>query len=187
MFKEIKEEIKFFMDKSFQVSFFYTAALVAYALGLRAELVKQIATATNLDGRVVLVLILLISNFVYLTISLSCSFAVIKRGLFILQFESREPDNVLAEWERYIRIGPSRFGFISWNIDNLYVGVVMALVFLLSFSGLVFALTILCSQSAMPYRDLQLWLCSAAIALHAVPLWAMAHLLRIMSVHRQRL
>lgn len=164
--ESVKKEIAFFMDKSFQFSFVYIGAVFA------ALASANIGNVTKLFGIPDLVLFiipaLLLLNFLYLVVAVSCLFAILKRGYFILSNGGHSQTDFI--WEIFVRSGSEdeaeQFGMISWNIDNYYTVVICFLITLLS--------VFLAIYGVLKFRGYGYWkiLPIALLLLHALPLWA---------------
>ncbi len=113
----VKQEILFFMEKTFHFSYVYIAAAVGLLLFSSGTdgILKNVAQITSLREDILFFSSVLTLNLVYLIAMSSCLFSVIKRGLFVLeQCQDENPEPPVAEWERFMRDG-SRLGIVGWN------------------------------------------------------------------------
>jgi hypothetical protein len=135
----IKSEIQFFMSKCFQASFGYLAAVAAIVAFASSKRAVPIANATDVRVRVLVAGTILTLNLFYFTMILACTYAIVKRGYFIIREAGRHVDR---EWERFARVAPvprpavplfpvlanidrsrsmQRVRWLLWNIDNFYM------------------------------------------------------------------
>lgn len=137
----VRDEIRFFMDRSFQVSYGYIGALLGLAASAHSDFAHGLAMGSGTSVGSIVALAVLILNGIYLTVGMSCSFAVLKRAYFILRFTA--PDNgtqlrMYLAWERFVRQPPPRRSTLArlrpvvWNIDNYYMTPVFVTVLSLS-------------------------------------------------------
>jgi hypothetical protein len=164
-----RDEIKLYMEKGFQASCGSFAALVASLALSKTSYSEQIASTvgTAIDG--MLMLLVLVLNLFYLVLLLSCLFAILKRGLFILRVAS-EPEKA---WEIFAR-DPANFNVWrrgnywdwAWNIDNWFmVPVVFVIV------SITAVLAVVAIHSMEPRTK---YIAIAIVLLHVFPIW-MAH------------
>ncbi|HEY5058486.1 MAG TPA: hypothetical protein VII51_05660 [Gaiellaceae bacterium] len=130
----IKSEIQFFMEKCFQASFGYFAGLVALLAISKTSYVSAIARALDVPTTSLVSGVVLALNLCYFVLVLSCLFAVLKRGYFILTLPYRSLDR---EWEEFSRVqfettSEHAMGRYAWNIDNYYVIPILSLLFVVS-------------------------------------------------------
>jgi hypothetical protein len=173
-FKDVKDEIRFFMDKSFQASFAYIGALVAAAYSVKLDVLSETSTLIGISSSVILSSILLLANFIFLTVNLGCIFAVIKRGIFIVASAERDSASSVAEWEVFLQLKAAGLGFVAWNTDNLYLTPIVMVVVLLSF--LIFGLELLSGV-----KRIEVFVLTVPMALHLWPAWSLSQLLRLMA------
>ncbi len=125
----VKDEIKLFMEKSFQISFGYVGTLLAVVALGNADAVTSLATQFSTTPTYLVLIALLILNVTYVTLASACLFAVLKRGYFILLHSPRNGahPSTLREWEVFVRTSegiasPQRFASqLAWNVDNYYM------------------------------------------------------------------
>ena len=178
--KEVKDEIRFFLEKSFQVSFAYAGALAVTALSARLDVIRDLSQTTGLARSVILAFLILVNNAVYLSISLACSFALVKRGMFVLASDAGEADEILREWEKFLRMPAAGFGKTAWNIDSYYLAPVDFVVAMASFT--IFPLTLYrVLTHDMLDVPLQLAVLVVPIVLHVWPGWCFAQLVRLLT------
>jgi hypothetical protein len=181
--KEVKDEIRFFMERSFQVSFAYLGALAVTVLSARSDAVSSIASTTGLEAAVILIGLLLLNNFVYLSIAMSCHFALLKRGMFILLSEENG-DRILIDWERFLRRPNRFFREFGWNIDNYYLAPVDFLVAASSVALVGYQMTrLLLGQD--PHRIQEIGVILLPAILHVWPIWSFIQLVKLMRVQRK--
>jgi hypothetical protein len=121
----VKAEIIFFMDKIFQVSFAYFAAVFAFLVLSESDTLLQLSVAIHGRVRDLIALAILAFNLTYTVIAFACLYAVLKRGLFILR-DFATPTNSFNAWERFLRSpahAPPRSWIraLTWNMDNYYM------------------------------------------------------------------
>ena len=143
----VKEEIRFFMEKSFQVSFGYVGALVALAAAIKFDVLVDVARASGMGQGVLLSCALVVVNNVYSTVAVACLFAILKRGYFILTSTPPSAEaqvSIHRQWEIYVRsssnclfASPSLNG-LAWNVDNYYMLPVFALIQAVSVGAVVY-------------------------------------------------
>ena len=173
----IKNEITFFMEKSFQFSFVYIGSIFASVAGVKVDEVGKLATALHTDTGVVLTTAILTFNVVYLVLASSCLFAILKRGYFILQYSSPGREEVIVNWEKFVRKPDIQFGSLGWNVDNYYMAVFYILIFIFSITVLIYGLT---STSVGALRIFF----SILFALHALPTWVLIQTAKLDSACR---
>jgi hypothetical protein len=159
-----RDEIKLYMEKGFQASFGYFAALLAVlALG-NSSYTTDFAKYLNINAADILLIFVLVTNLFYLILLTSCLFAILKRGLFILS----DHHAVEREWEVFAR-DPSTFKVwqdknkIAWNIDNLFMVPVFLLIGIIS----VWAFVLGWQSTSVPVR----WIAIFVAVLHLFPIW----------------
>jgi hypothetical protein len=168
-----RDEIKLFMEKAFQMSFGYFAALVAFLALSRTTYLADIALVSGTTTTRLLGLAVLVTNLFYLIVLTSCLFAILKRGLFILSSDRTSSEH---GWEVFAR-NPSTFGvwqnggLIEWNIDNYYmfpiIFVIVAVSIFTAYLGLA---------SGSGYVR---WAAVIALTLHALPGWMLYALYKL--------
>lgn len=149
---DIRSEIRFFMDKTFQLSLGYIGMIVASIAVVKFELVAALANRWGLPMGVLLCPFILVINSLYLTVSSAFVFAVLKRGYFILMNSaaSTVTDDVrpYRTWEVWVRtgsdglFGPPRMNALAWNVDNYYLIPLAALIGLLSVAVTVYPMIV---------------------------------------------
>lgn len=148
----IKTEIMFFMDKMFQFSFIYLGAIFASIAGTNLGLYNILSSNLNVPKSALLLLAILALNFIYLILSLSCSFAILKRGLFILQKRKKDSthENILIDWEEFVRFKRFNLSTVTWNLDNFYVIILISICYLFSFYLIIWGIcTFYCENAYM--------------------------------------
>jgi hypothetical protein len=128
----VKTEINFFMEKLFHSSFVYVGAIFATLATTNFNGSEIIAGMLGVSSYLVLIGSVLIANVVFLVLACSCTFAILKRGMFILQRPSRIGHSSLTQWERFVRRSTTDWDTLSWNVDNYYVGVLITTVLAMS-------------------------------------------------------
>jgi hypothetical protein len=161
----VKSEITFFMEKVFQFSFVYIGSLFAILAGTKTETIKDLAAAAATSPLLVIAAAILLLNLVYLVIATSCTFAVLKRGYFILLYGGSEERDALPRWESFLRSTNTGFGYLSWNVDNHYLVLIFMMVFTISVSLFVYVF----NNSGGSFKGIV----TVLAGLHAVPLWAL--------------
>ena len=168
----IKNEITFFMEKTFQFSFVYIAALFATIAGGNADIIKEIASILGSNTLTITIAAILLLNLIYLIVTASCGFAIIKRGCFlILEQNNFGKDNTFITWEIFVRTGVGGFGNISWNVDNYYVILIYAISLLLSVGLFIYDFSI--SQGIVK------GIIVGIFTLHIIPIWSIAQIGRL--------
>jgi hypothetical protein len=148
----VKSEIAFFMEKTFQVSFGYLGALAALAAAAKLDVLTAAASLLDVRVRMVVVTAVLMANAVYLTLACGTLFAVVKRGLFIIQQTSlaqidAAPRSIHLDWEVFVRRPPPEVGapawgrVAAWNFDNFYMVPLFLLIACSSVGVAVFGMT----------------------------------------------
>jgi hypothetical protein len=183
--KEIKSEVRFFMDKSFQSSFAYIGALVAAIFSLKLD-PGTVSKFTSADPSLLLSSIVLLTNFIFLTVNIGCSFAVVKRGMFIVASSEQGTSNPDVEWETFLRTKAGRLGWFGWNTDNFYLVPIVVVVVVLSIAIFGSELPTLLSARAC-VRTQEYLLLMIPMALHAWPAWSSWQLVRLMQDHARLL
>lgn len=164
-----RDEIKLYMDKGYQASFGYFAALVAVFAVSKTAYAADVAAAIGVSVVLATALFLLVTNLFYSIILLSCLFAILKRGLFIL----RMADSSDRDWEVFAR-DPTKFdvwasrGRIAWNIDNWFMIPVLVVILLVSVGAVYVGI----KQGGL-YIKLSAF---ALFALHTIPAWMLISL-----------
>ena len=97
--KAVKQEIRFFMEKSFQVSLGYVGTFVALAAVAKLDLLTKLSSLLGIAFITILSAAVLIINITYLTLASACIFAVLKRGYYILL---HAPENINNEFAEYL-------------------------------------------------------------------------------------
>ena len=168
----IRAEIQFFMEKCFQASFGYVAGLLAVFAVTGVDFFAGLAAAADLRVRNLLSIVILALNLFYFTVILSCLFAVLKRGYFLLTLDSGTPD---LQWERFTRRPQSNaerpMNAFAWNIDNYYMMPIFAILFSLSVGAGVVGLSTGPGWSRL--------IAAMLIALYALPSAILVYLYRL--------
>jgi hypothetical protein len=164
-FEETHAQIRFFMATTVRASFGYLTALAAVLTTSSSSYVQTAAETMGTTPAVLISETVLVLNLFYFTLVGGCLFAVLKRGLFILE-TGNEGTSVC--WETFSRLQRSRgklwanaAGRVAWNIDNLYMVPLFAVLAAGSLAASAIAID---RASAWP-----LALAFALIVLHAVP------------------
>jgi glycosyltransferase involved in cell wall biosynthesis len=176
----IKDEITFFTEKTFQFSFIYVGALFATIAGTNFDFVQAVAKQLNSTPAAITGLAIVVLNLIYLIVACSNGFAVLKRGYFIiLNHNNSKPNEVLVEWERFVRKENAGFGDIGWNVDNYYVVAIYVV---------AFSTSVLFTLYGLIYTDGFLWfLFIVATIAHLVPTWSLIQLARLNKACRKSL
>ena len=169
-FKSVRDEIRFWMEKSFQVSFGYFGALVAVVALTRLDILEPLSGVLLIKPGAIVSITLLLLNFTYLTLATVCVFATLKRGYYILINSSDTGGSAddAAHWERFVRRSEgSLFSLpvisgLAWNVDNYYM--VPLFLFILVGSGAAFVFGWSSAEGFLPKAILV----SVAV-LHAIP------------------
>jgi hypothetical protein len=114
-----------------QFSLAYIGAIVATAFSSNLSIMESIHVATNIDKGVLISGIFLFLNLSYLILATSWTFAIIKRGLFLLRLKAPQQKEIV-EFEIFLRRTEDTFTKIGWNVDNYYVAFLYFLVFMSS-------------------------------------------------------
>lgn len=163
----LKTEILFFMDKIFQSSFAYLGAIAVSILTANLSVITEIEKLSGIDKSVLIAYVLLFANAIYLIFAASCSFAIIKRGLFILRHRDRT--SALSNWEAFVRRAEPSFSHFSWNVDNYYVGIFFFVIFASSICLAGYARAYAPPQIAL-WAELYFW---SVIFAHVIPIWSL--------------
>lgn len=131
----IKSDMTFYLDKMFQFSFVYVAAVFAALAGTKVRVVCEISKLFSVNELVIVFAGILLLNLLYLTLAGSCGFAVLKRVDFILAYGNSlgNGGNALVGWERFTRGRKGLIRSILWNIDNHFTALIYFVVATLSF------------------------------------------------------
>lgn len=167
----VKTEIASFMDRAWQASIGYFAAVGASLAVVSSDALADLPKTVGMERSELLALLALAANPLYLSALLACLFATLKRGLFILRM-SDDRGGTEVKWERFVRghrsAPMSRF---AWNIDNYYA-VPTAVV--IAVTSIWAAWTCLTSRST----DVVV-LGTAGLILHSVPVYMAFHLAKL--------
>ncbi len=133
----VKQETRFFMEKSFQISLGYVGTLVALAAVVKFALLTDLASLLGVSEAALLSVAILVMNVTYLTLAAACIFATLKRGYYILLHAPEDVEDKFADhrhWEIFVRIADPppvprsffnrlvwRFNTLAWNFDNYYM------------------------------------------------------------------
>ena len=158
----VKDEIKFFMEKSYQFSFVYIAAVFAIIAGVKLEAMKPLSKLVNIEMDMLMVLSLCILNLAYLTLASACLFGILKRGYFILIQEKRTVDKAMVEWERFMR-DQEGVSAVVWGVDNYFMVILYMIVWCASCGLLVYGIR--------EGQGVAMWAAIIIGALHAFPLF----------------
>jgi hypothetical protein len=169
--ESIKGEIGFFMDKLFQSSFVYVGALFAALASTSLEATTALAAALGTTPGAILVIVTLSANLVFLVLACSCTFAILKRGMFIIESGMEATRSHLVRWETFVRRTDRSWGDLSWNVDNYYVGILVVLVF-----GSSIMVGIAGSKVLAGGAQGVTWV---LLILHLVPMWMLWQVARI--------
>lgn len=177
-----RDEIKLYMDKLFQASFGYFAALLALLAISKTSLSTDIAEIIKLDASEFLSIAILLTNWAYIILVCSCSFAIQKRVFFIL---CTGPSSD-CEWEVFSQ-NPSKFragsfGLISgWGIDRYAISPVLMIILAITVTAFYVLIHSLVScHEYIKYTAVFL------LALYTVPIWMMVCMIRIGSECKRR-
>jgi len=171
--QSIKGEILFFMEKVFQFSFVYIGALFAVLASSKLEIGEALAEKLTVSSLYLGLNAFLLLNLVYLVLSCSCLFAILKRGHFILVHYRSATDEPLVRWEKYARKSPVGFRKITWNIDNYYVVLLLVLVFI----GSGAALCLFWNDLG---KDDPRLLPAILLVSHLIPVWALCSSIKLL-------
>jgi hypothetical protein len=163
-----RDEIKLYMDKSFQSSLGYFAAILA----LFALSKTEIAVTFAIESKELLSISTLLTNWSYLILICSCLFAIQKRVLFILctghsldrdwEIFSQDPSEHHV-WEKRKRY--------SWKIDSYFVAPVLILILCIS---------VLSAYVGWSSPNIYVKIIIVAL-LHAIPIWMICRMLDLSS------
>ncbi|KPK81168.1 MAG: hypothetical protein AMS25_07655 [Gemmatimonas sp. SM23_52] len=129
-FGATKQEIRFFMGKAFEVSVGYIGALVAVAAAAKLGVVEPLALSLHAEGITFLSASVMFLNFTYLTVATACTFATLKRGYYILLYDTtkaREGTDSPRQWEVFLRNPDhplfkwSLLNKVAWETENYYM------------------------------------------------------------------
>lgn len=129
----VKDEIAFFMEKTFQITFGYLGALIALAVASGLDAGTAVAKELGLGTAPLFCTGVLLLNAMYLSLAAGTLFATIKRGLFLI---TQDPGSLgHRRWESFVRqsdehspFGSGPRGFIAWNLDNFYMTPLFAMI-----------------------------------------------------------
>jgi hypothetical protein len=175
----IKDEIRFFMDKSFQSSFAYIGALVAAVFSINLSTTQSISSFLSINQYILFSFVILLANFIFLTVNIGCIFAVVKRGIFIVASFEQRASNPEVEWETFLRTKAGRLGWLAWNTDNFYLVPIVLVVAGLSLAIFGAELRILIAAVEKP-KPAEYLLLVVPLALHVWPAWSFWQLGRLM-------
>ncbi len=126
----------------------------------------------SLHSLAITIAAILLLNLIYLIVTASCGFAIIKRGYFLILEQSKYgKDNTFVTWEIFVRASTAGFGNISWNVDNYYVILIYAISFLLSVALFIYGLSI--SQGIVKGIIIGIFIS------HIIPVWSIAQVGRL--------
>ena len=143
----VKNEIRFFMDKSFAVSFGYIGAIVALLAAVKFKVLEDAATSMHADEWSLLCGGVLVVNTVYLTVASSFLFAILKRGYFILKNTPASTGSEVdldREWEVFVRkpgaelFESHKMNMFAWNCDNFYMVPIFILIIAISVGAVAY-------------------------------------------------
>ena len=165
-----RDEIKLFTEKAFQGSFGYFALLIALLALSKTSSLADVAASMGLRARGLISLMVLGVNLFYFVLLVSCLFAILKRGYFILASGRASADH---RWELFSRFPPPEdeptagslvaYRTVQWNIDNYYMIPVVLFIVLGSIWASVVGFG---STSGLAFGVVVLLAC-----FHIVPLW----------------
>jgi len=147
-FASVRDEIRFFMDKGYQVSFGYFGALAALIAATKLQATTDVAATLGFPVGMLLAIAIVLLNVLYLSVAGGCLFGVLKRGYFILTNAGDAVDRevlVKAEWEVFVRSVRERLfanAFLddmAWNVDNYYMVPILTFIVGVSVAALVYA------------------------------------------------
>jgi hypothetical protein len=176
-----KQQIHFFMEKSFQIPLGYGGALVALGAVGRPDVLSRLSSSLDISVPTIVCGVVLALNLTYLTIATACLFAILKRGYFVLLQSIGSSANCASEdssWEVFVRSpGHQRFGgrlwvLFGWNVDNYYMLPLFAFIAASSICAFVFAWGR--ETSAVPQGVL-----IVLLILHVVPGWAFVAMFKL--------
>lgn len=129
----VKDEIAFFMEKTFQISLGYVGAVIAIVLASRLD---SVDVATGVNGAVLMFSGVLVVNSVYLSLAAGTLFAALKRGMYL---SLEDPNGAgFGKWEAFVRkssdspFSGKPLGLHAWNLDNYYMAPVFVLIMIAS-------------------------------------------------------
>ena len=126
----VKQEIRFYMQKSLQRSLGYVGTFIAIGAMIKLDLMSDLLKILEINEKSILATAVLLVNALYLNFVSACLFAIMKRGYYILL---NAPEIALnnsgdyRHWECFVRrISPpivknSFLDRIIWNVDNYYM------------------------------------------------------------------
>ena len=168
----VKDEITFFMEKTFQISFGYLGALIALAAASGLDASRAVARELGLGTAPLFCTGVLLLNALYLSLAAGTLFATIKRGLYLIQQDPGALGH--RRWETYVRrsdddspFRPGALAFYAWNLDNFYMTPLFVLIAVVSVVTAVIGVRE--ADSALAATTVLL-----AAGMHAVPLAALA-------------
>lgn len=176
----IKQDMLFYLDKTFQFSFVYVGAVFAVLAGAQSSVVNKLAFSFNIaHGDLIVPAAILLLNLLYLTLAMSCAHAILKRAYFMLDYRNATTvsDKVLNEWERFTRNPVNGFKVVTWNVDNYFPIAVYGMILFLSVFLSVYCL-IHGGWCFRLYACGVLFLHGALCILAARPTWHLATLCR---------
>ena len=120
----VSDEIAFFMEKTFQLSFGYLGGLAALTFASGSSITSDLASALAIPTAIVIPVALLGANSLYMSLSIGTLFAAMKRGRFLMDLSADKSEQWL--WERFLRSPSDSFraragGQVLWNLDNFYM------------------------------------------------------------------
>jgi len=187
----VREQIAFFMGRTFEVSFGYFGVMAGLAVAAKLSIVNGIADAIRISAPVVIASAIGLFNALYLAIAFGMLGAVLKRGAFLVKHN----DGV---WERYVHTPPaheeealaskveslrnkvrSRLSASwhrhAWQLDNYYMVPLFAAIVLSTGGALAFGF--------LNYVDCE-WIVMGAVALFDLVVVG-ASLLAVVSLNHQ--
>jgi hypothetical protein len=166
---DVADEIRFYLEKSFQVSFGYLGVLVALGIAVHYGLSQGVAQQGGINRHVLVAGVLVTLNALYLTSALGMLFGVLKRGLFVIANSSPISASLYREgWIRGIEkerrppctaLEPRSF---FWNLDNYSVVLIFGVVTAVSIGALSYGFS-------QPKNSLELTILVCATAIQVVP------------------
>lgn len=168
----IKDEIAFYMEKIFQFSYAYVGAVIVVIAGSKTEVLENLSDLLLTESQILISTMIIFLNLVYLIIACSSSYAILKRGYFILSQNNKDGIELYIDWEKYNRSkGVKQIDSLSWNIDNFYTLFIFAICFI--FSIILFSTTIRSSSGVVRIFQIALML------FHLFPIWAIFQISRL--------
>lgn len=131
----IKQDMLFYLEKTFQFSFVYVGAVFAVLAGAKYSVVNKLACSFNIThAELIVPASILLLNLLYLTLATSCAHAILKRAYFMLDYRNATSvrDKVLTKWEQFTRRPAWGFNRRTWNVDNYFSGALYLTVLFLS-------------------------------------------------------